>query len=136
MDAESPLSDGAVAITDADLMQAGASLYGVLGAARGLVTGYSSVWVDYLLLDRPMAFLVPDRDTYTRQLLPADVLEWAPGELVRRDEPFTQFLGDLDADGTEGAAQRAQVAAKIGLNGTRTSADDLLDELTRRRVLG
>jgi hypothetical protein len=136
MDAEARCWDGAVTITDADLVEAGASLYGVLGAARGLVTDYSSVWVDYLLLDRPMAFLVPDRDTYTRKLLPADVLDWAPGELVGRDEPFTQFLSDLDADGTEGAAQRAQVAAKIGLNGTRTSADDLLDELTRRGVLG
>ena len=38
--------------------------------SRGLVTDYSSVWVDYLLLDRPMAFLVPDRDSYSRALVP------------------------------------------------------------------
>ena len=104
--------------------------------SRGLVTDYSSVWVDYLLLDRPMAFLVPDRDTYTRRLLPADVLDWAPGELVGPDEPFAQFLGDLDDAGSEGAAQRAEVAAKIGLVPTRTAADDLLTTLEERQVLG
>ena len=135
MDAEQRRWDGAVTITDADLVEAGASLYGVLGAARGLVTDYSSVWVDYLLLDRPMAFLVPDRDTYTRQLLPADVLDWAPGELVGSDEPFAQFLGDLDSHGSEGAAERAQVAAKIGLTPSPAAAEDLLTALEERRVL-
>ena len=100
--------------------------------SSGLVTDYSSVWVDYLLVDRPMAFLVPDRDSYTRQLLPPDVLDWAPGELVGPDEPFVEFLADLDSDGRAGAAQRAEVATKIGLNPTHTSADDLLDELAAR----
>ena len=135
MDAEDRFWEGAVTITDADLVQAGASVYGVLGAARGLVTDYSSVWVDYLLLDRPMAFLVPDRDSYTRQLLPADVLDWAPGELVGSREPFAQFLGDLDSHGSEGAGKRAQVAAKIGLTPSRTAAEDLLTALEERQVL-
>jgi hypothetical protein len=136
MDAEERLWDGAVTITDADLVDARASLYGLLGASRGLVTDYSSVWVDYLLLDRPMAFFVPDRDSYTRQLLPADVLDWAPGELVEAHEPFAEFLADLDSEGRSGATQRAEVATKIGLNPTRTSADDLLTELAERQVLG
>ena len=68
MDAEARLWDGAVTITGDDLVEAGVSLYALLGRSSGLVTDYSSVWVDYLLVDRPMAFLVPDRDSYTRQL--------------------------------------------------------------------
>ena len=108
MDAEERRWDGAVTITDADLLDAGASLYSLLGHARGLVTDYSSVWVDYLLLDRPMAFLVPDRHSYTRQLLPADVLDWAPGELVGPDRPFSEFFADLDSLDSYGAVQRAR----------------------------
>jgi CDP-glycerol glycerophosphotransferase (TagB/SpsB family) len=135
MDAEERRWDGAVTLTDADLVDAGVSLYALLGVSSGLVTDYSSVWVDYLLLDRPMAFLVPDRETYTRQLLPADVLDWAPGELVGADAPFAQFLADVDADGAQGAATRAQVAAKIGMTSTRTSADDLVTELSDLGVL-
>ena len=93
MDAEERRWDGAVTITDADLVRAQVSLYGVLGQARGLVTDYSSVWVDYLLLDRPLAFLVPDRDTYSRTLVPADVLDWVPGELVGRRRPLRHLPG-------------------------------------------
>jgi hypothetical protein len=135
LDAEERRWDGAVTITDADLVAAGVTLYSLLGHSRGLVTDYSSVWVDYLLLDRPIAFLVPDRDSYTRQLLPPDVLDWAPGELVGPSEPFAEFLADLDTAGAAGAAVRARVAARIGLTPTRTSADDLLDALEQRGVL-
>jgi CDP-glycerol glycerophosphotransferase len=136
MDAEARQHDGVLALTDEDLTSAGTSLYAVLGQARGLVTDYSSVWVDYLLLDRPMAFLVTDRDSYTRTLLPPDVLEWVPGELVDPEhQPFAEFLADLDSGGANGAPCRADVAARIGLNPTSTAADDLVTALTRRGVL-
>ena len=127
---------GAVTVTEEDLVRAGTSLYAVLGASAGLVTDYSSVWVDYLLLDRPMAFLVTDRHRYDRQLFPPDVLDWVPGEVVDPDhDPFEAFLADLDAGGREGAAQRQAVARRIGLNPTRTAADDLVAALAARDVL-
>jgi CDP-glycerol glycerophosphotransferase (TagB/SpsB family) len=135
MDAEERRWDGAVTLTDADLVDAEVSLYALLGVSSGLVTDYSSVWVDYLLVDRPIAFLVPDRESYTRELLPADVLDWSPGELVGPDAPFAEFLADLDAEGAAGAANRAQVAAKIGMTSTRTSAADLVTELADLGVL-
>lgn len=136
MDADRRRWDGAVTVSERDLVRTGLSLYGLLGQSRGLVTDWSSVWVDYLLLDRPMAFLVPDGDSYTRALAPADVLHWLPGEVVDGGpHPFEAFLADLDAHGEEGSVQRKEVATRLGLNPTRTSADDLLDELERREVL-
>jgi hypothetical protein len=135
MDADDRHWDGAVTITDEDLVGAGVTLYAVLGRSRGLVTDYSSVWVDYLLLDRPMAFLVPDRHSYVRALLPPDVLDWAPGEVVEGDRPFESFLADLDCQGRAGAAMRARVAERIGLNPSTTAAEDLLDVLERLNVL-
>ncbi|MCW2838139.1 MAG: hypothetical protein JWQ15_2253 [Marmoricola sp.] len=136
MDADRRQQDGATTISEEDLVRAGLNLYSVLGASRGLVTDYSSVWVDYLLLDRPLAFLVPDRSSYDRQLLPADVLDWVPGEVVDLDDrPFEVFLADLDASGRAGAALRAGAATRIGLNTTRTAADDLVTALAERGVL-
>ncbi len=135
MDAQLRLWGGAVTITDEDLVRVGVSLYSVLGCSRGLVTDYSSVWVDYLLLDRPLAFLVPDRDSYSRALVPPDVLEWVPGELVGDDQPFATFLADLDADGRAGSVLRAEVSTRIGLNASRTAADDLIDALEKLGVL-
>jgi CDP-glycerol glycerophosphotransferase (TagB/SpsB family) len=136
MDAERREYDGVVTVDEDDLIAAGVTLYGLLGASAGLVTDYSSVWVDYLLLDRPMAFLVTDRHSYNRRLHPADILEWLPGELAEDEQaPFAQFLADLDAAGAEGAVLRKEVAERIGLNRTRTSAEDLLAALAERGVL-
>jgi CDP-glycerol glycerophosphotransferase (TagB/SpsB family) len=136
MDAEERRWEGAVTVHDADLVRAGVGAYDLLARSRGLVTDYSSVWVDYMLLDRPLAFFVPDRDSYTRTLVPADVLAWVPGEVVGSADPFEQFLADVDARGGLGAGERTQAAERMGLNATRTAADDLVSELVRRRVLG
>jgi len=126
-----------VTVDEDDLVRAGVGLYALLGASSGLVTDYSSVWVDYLLLDRPLAFLVPDRASYARTLHPADVLDWVPGEVVdRSDRPFRAFLADLDAGGRAGAATRCEVSQRIGLSPSRTAADDLVTALAELGVLG
>jgi CDP-glycerol glycerophosphotransferase (TagB/SpsB family) len=136
MDADRRHWDGTVRVSESDLVRSGVTLYGLLGQSRGLVTDYSSVWVDYLLLDRPMAFLVPDRDSYSRTLVPSDVLDWLPGELVDPAEAaFREFLADLDSFGGRGAVLRKEVANRIGLNRTRTAADDLVTALVELDVL-
>ena len=136
MDADRRRRPEAVTLDEDDLVRAGVSLYALLGASSGLVTDYSSVWVDYLLLDRPLAFLVPDRASYDRVLHPADVLDWVPGEVVdRSDRPFETFLADLDSGGRAGAAGRREVARRIGLNPSPTAADDLVTALVELAVL-
>ena len=136
MDADRRSWPGAVTVDEQALAAAGVTLYELLGASAGLVTDYSSVWVDYLLTDQPIAFLVPDRDTYDRDLVPADVLDWVPGEVVDLGrQPFREFLTDLVVDGAVGAARRREVAERIGLNQTATSADDLVTALEKVGVL-
>ena len=134
MDAEERRGDGVVRLADDQLAAEGVALYSLIGASAGLVTDYSSVWVDYLLLDRPLAFLVPDLGSYTRALDPPDVMTWLPGEVVG-DAPFEEFVADLDARGARGRELRAAVADRLGLAQTRTSADDLLDALEERGAL-
>lgn len=136
MDADRRQWPGAVTVDDEDLAAAGVPLYALLGMSSGLVTDYSSVWVDYLLVDRPIAFLVPDRETYDRPLYPADILDWVPGEVVDLDRrPFAGFFSDLDADGDRGTTKRRVVAERIGLNLTATAADDLVTALVKLGVL-
>jgi CDP-glycerol glycerophosphotransferase (TagB/SpsB family) len=135
-DADRRLLPGVVTLDEDALVAAGVSLYGLLGASSGLVTDYSSVWVDYLLLDRPIAFSVPDRASYDRALFPADTLDWVPGEVVDLDDrPFASFFGDLDAAGLRGATRRREVAQRIGLNVSPTAADDLVTALVTLGVL-
>ncbi len=129
LDVEERRGPGVVTVTNDDLARVGVPLYSLLGCSMGLVTDYSSVWVDYLLLDRPIAFFVPDRDTYGRGLAPADVLDWLPGELVADTAPFERFLADLEAGGRRDAALRREVGERIGLHRSRSCADDLLTAL-------
>jgi CDP-glycerol glycerophosphotransferase (TagB/SpsB family) len=135
LDAEERRGPGVVTVTDDDLARVGLPLYSLMGASSGLVTDYSSVWVDYLLLDRPVAFFVPDRDTYGRGLAPADVLDWLPGELVTDEAPYERFVADLDAGGRLDSALRREVTDRIGLHGSKTCADDLLTALTEMGTL-
>ena len=131
------LARGAQPLVMGDLARAGTTLYGLLGASRGLITDYSSVWVDYLLADRPIAFVAADRDDYDRALYPPDVLDWVPGEVVDVDaEPFAEFVADLESEGALGRERRAAVAERIGLVESRTSAADLVDRLLELGVLG
>lgn len=60
-------------------------LYEYLNAADILVTDYSSVYFDYLLLDRPIIFLDADFDTYAhdRGFLLHPVDKWRPGITVK-----------------------------------------------------
>jgi hypothetical protein len=136
LDADRRRVPGMVTVDDDDLAAAGVNLYALLGASSGLVTDYSSVWVDYLLVNRPIAFSVPDRASYDRELYPADTLDWVPGEVVDPDhQPFASFFADLDAAGLLGATRRREVADRIGLNPSPTAADDLVTALVKLGVL-
>jgi hypothetical protein len=135
MDQDRRREPGVVTLEQEDLQRAGTGLYPLLARSSGLVTDYSSVWVDYLLLDRPLAFLVPDRTSYDRPLFPPDVLDWVPGEVVGSQRPFETFLADLDMAGRAGTSLRRDAADRIGLCRDVNAADGLLTALAERGVL-
>jgi CDP-glycerol glycerophosphotransferase (TagB/SpsB family) len=64
-----------------DLMLCGLDLYEVLNAADILITDFSSVYNDFLLLDRPIVFASGDLDAYCegRGFMVESFHDWAPG---------------------------------------------------------
>jgi CDP-glycerol glycerophosphotransferase len=70
--------------SDADLARAGLTLYRLLAHADILITDHSSVWVDYLLVQRPMVFAVSDLAEYgeSRGFYFPSVPDLLPGPLV------------------------------------------------------
>ena len=54
-------------LRQSDVEVSGVSLYEVLAAVDGLVTDASSVWIDYLLVGRPVIFVFPDMEQYRSQ---------------------------------------------------------------------
>jgi CDP-glycerol glycerophosphotransferase (TagB/SpsB family) len=58
--------DGLSVWDESSLRAHGLTLYELLGHADVLVTDHSSVWVDFLLLDRPVVFSIADLAEYSR----------------------------------------------------------------------
>ncbi len=79
----------------------------VLGHADALISDYSSTAVDFLILDRPMAFLVEDEKAYgdTRGFVVPDLCEYLPGEQVRTLSAFLDFIKDV-ACGTDRSKEK------------------------------
>jgi len=89
----------------------GTDVYPLLRRADALVTDYSSVAFDYLLLDRPLAYYPYDLDRYREERgFYFDYDAVTPGPTARDFEGLLDALARiLDGDGDEFATERAAV---------------------------
>ncbi|GAF65685.1 putative glycosyltransferase [Bacillus sp. TS-2] len=71
-------------IYEEDLENAAIDLYELIGASDLLITDYSSVFFDYLLLNKPLIFYTPDLEKYAKErgFLLNPIEYWLPGEMV------------------------------------------------------
>ncbi len=79
----------------------------VLAYADALISDYSSVAVDYLLLDRPLAFTLDDADDYekNRGFVFSPIRDWLPGALIDDYDEFMRFIRSI-AEGDDYAAEK------------------------------
>ncbi|WP_315793793.1 CDP-glycerol glycerophosphotransferase family protein [Paenibacillus sp. BIC5C1] len=77
-------SKNILTLNDQDLTYHNLDLYNILGAGDMLITDYSSVYIDYLLLNRPIIFTPVDLKEYrdNRGLLFEPYDFWTPGPKV------------------------------------------------------
>ncbi|MDQ3485651.1 MAG: CDP-glycerol glycerophosphotransferase family protein [Actinomycetota bacterium] len=117
---------------------AGVSLYQLLGHCDALISDVSSVWVDYLVLDRPIAFYLPDLADLERRrgLNVPDFAALAPGPQVKTADDGRLFLEQVAA-GTAARPSEHPRHAEFGLVSGTGAADRLLDWLdVHRRTHG
>jgi CDP-glycerol glycerophosphotransferase len=102
----------------------------LLALADGLITDYSSVMFDYALLDRPMFFLVHDYEEYVHEGRGTyfDLLERAPGPVVRTEDELYAALGSFDEQGVKYAAARERFVADFGEYDRGTAARSVVDQ--------
>jgi CDP-glycerol glycerophosphotransferase len=82
-------------IDEQALFREGLGLYELLAQADLLVTDVSSVYVDFLITERPQILYFPDMEKYetTRGLLLHPLKDYAPGPIVKT---FTELQAALD----------------------------------------
>lgn len=69
----------------------------LLGCADALISDYSSAAIDFLLVDRPMAFTLDDVEQYTssRGFVFDNILDWIPGEEIWNEGDFFAFIEEI-----------------------------------------
>ncbi|WP_445255840.1 CDP-glycerol glycerophosphotransferase family protein [Nocardioides aurantiacus] len=116
LDVDDYATGGFRVITDADLAAAQVPFYGLLGHSRCLVTDYSSIWTDYLTLDRPIGHFCPDLEEYQlgRGFNVSDFASSLAGPLLTDRESLLGFLREVVRGGDPEGERRAEVASRIG----------------------
>ena len=75
-------------------------LYTFLGYCDGLITDYSSIYFEYLLLDRPIGFTVDDMQEYEneRGFVFEEPFKMMPGMKIKNIEELLLFIKNLDLE--------------------------------------
>jgi hypothetical protein len=124
LDVDQYVGLGLPVLTSGELAAAGTTLYQLLGASCGLVTDYSSVWTDYLCLDRPIGFFCPDLEDYRsdRGLNVDDYESIVPGPLLESPADAWRFVRHCLDEPVPATAHRRKVAELIGPQGVGATA--------------
>ncbi len=102
-------------LTNAILDNAKVPFYTVLKDIDALITDYSSVFFDYMLLDRPIGFTVDDLDSYSghRGFVFENPLDYMAGAKIKNEQDFYAFLNDCYCGRDDYRAERAAVNEKV-----------------------
>ena len=75
-------------------------MYTLMAQSDGLIGDYSSASMQYLLLDRPLAFVVPDIEDYgkTRGFVFEQPEDYMGGHIIKTKGQFYQFIDDFAND--------------------------------------
>lgn len=117
-------------IDDNDLKKNSIQLYQVLQYTDALISDYSSIAVDYLLLNKPIAFALDDFQEYknSRGFVFSDPLKYMPGDHLYSSIMLFKFIQDI-ANGLDKNKSKRDGVMKEMHNVTTDYRGDLLKKI-------
>ena len=100
-------------ITDRKLAEAGVQLYELVENCGALLTDYSSIYYDYLFLDRPIGFMIGDMEAYKRGFIIDDPLSEMTGPKIRTVPELIAFMDDVLAGKDDYQRERAALKDRV-----------------------
>lgn len=90
-------------------------IYSLMAQSDGLIGDYSSVSMQYLLTDKPQAYVVPDIDDYSsnRGFIFNNPEEYMGGHIVKTKDEFKQFIKDFAMENDRYREKRRWVCNQI-----------------------
>lgn len=86
--------------------------YKLLPETCGLISDYSSISFDYLLLDKPIAYVLSDYDSYKLGFAVDNPKDYMPGSYLYNKEDFNQFLSNI-ALGVDEESEKRSIVRSI-----------------------
>ena len=98
-----------------DFQKKGFNLYRLLKQTDFLLADYSSVFMQYLLLDRPIGFVIPDIEEYKekRGFVFQNVLDYMPGQHITTKDGLFDFIRQVSSDIDAFGPDRKRVNNKV-----------------------
>ncbi|PAE09063.1 hypothetical protein CHI12_01845 [Terribacillus saccharophilus] len=102
-------------LTDEMLTRYGMDLYEIMPLADMLITDYSSIYFDYLLLDKPIIFSPVDLQSYqqNRGFILDSYTNWTPGPKVTTQEALQDALSSFLENPSWYGAERKQIRDQV-----------------------
>jgi CDP-glycerol glycerophosphotransferase (TagB/SpsB family) len=115
-------------VDEKKLFEQGLGLYELLAQADLLVTDVSSVYVDFLVTERPQILYFPDMDVYekTRGLLIHPLKDYAPGPIARTFAELQIALDRWISGDDSWRARRKELRELMVPASTRSASESLL----------
>lgn len=84
-------------LTNSDLEKKNVDLYELLGKSDALITDFSSVYFDYLLVNKPIGFELTDKEDFSkgRGFLVDNPLDFMPGEKIYNIQDLENFIQNV-----------------------------------------
>lgn len=90
-------------------------LYEFLGQTDGLITDYSSVYYDYLLVDKPIAITTDDLEEYKKifDFVYDDIFDVIKGEYINNFDDLKTFLNNVATGNDVAQEERENMKKKL-----------------------
>ncbi len=101
-------------LEDSDLEKEDVQLYEALSWVDALITDYSSVAIDYMLLDKPIGFTLDDYQQYkdSRGFVFEEPLKYMPGMHMYNKEDFSRFIEIIGRGEDHWRESRSEIIGK------------------------
>ncbi|MBN9647138.1 CDP-glycerol glycerophosphotransferase family protein [Terrisporobacter glycolicus] len=106
-------------------------LYEILGKTDALITDYSSVFIDYLLLNRPIGFIVDDIEDYEDKngFNLEKPLDYMPGKHIYEFDDLEKFFNNLSTNANEYEEKRIKVSKYFNEYNYENNCKFILDSM-------
>lgn len=103
-------------ITDEDILLRGFQLYEIVSKSDALLTDYSSVYIDYLCIDKPIGFILNDFNVYEKSrgsFIFDNIKSYMPGQHIYGMDDLYKYIEDINAGVDNFGQQRERVRNKM-----------------------